>query len=435
MDGTANRTHTGGGNGNGCGNGAGNGIENGIENGCTELTPREFADRRARLQERLRNHGLAGCLVTQNVGIYYFAGTMQAGYLFIPAEGEATFYVVRSLARAEKESRVRAVPLASFRQFGRQLADDYPSVFSASGRPAVGADLDVMPARLYLRLAEAVPQVAWTDASAHLRTVRSVKSPAEIALIAAAGKTADAVLTALLHQLKEGMTELEAMGIVEAELRRHGHAGIFRMRGYNQETISGFLSSGEAAAEPSSFDGPVGARGLSPAVPVSVSRRKIGRNEPILLDIGCCLDGYVIDQTRIAVIGRLPAELQRAYEISIAILRRAEQLMKPGNTPESVYLESLRMAEEAGLAEHFMGYGRDRAKFLGHGVGLEIDEWPVLARGFAEPLEPGMVLAVEPKFIFPGLGAVGIENTYVITKSGCCSLSISPETVFELPLR
>jgi len=143
----------------------------------------------------------------------------------------------------------------------------------------------------------------------------------------------------------------------------------------------------------------------------------------------------VIDQTRIAVIGRLPAELQRAYEISIAILRRAEQLMKPGNTPESVYLESLRMAEEAGLAEHFMGYGRDRAKFLGHGVGLEIDEWPVLARGFAEPLEPGMVLAVEPKFIFPGLGAVGIENTYVITKSGCCSLSISPETVFELPLR
>jgi Xaa-Pro aminopeptidase len=425
MDGTANRIQTGGGNGTGDGGG----------NGRAQFTPREFADRRAKLQERLRNHGLAGCMVTQNVGIYYFAGTMQAGYLFIPAEGEATFYVVRSLARAQQESHVRAVPLGSFRQFGRQLADDYPSVFASSGRPAVGADLDVMPARLYLRLAEAVPQVAWADASAHLRTVRSVKSPAEIAQIAAVGKAADAVLTALLQELKEGMTELEAMGIVEAELRRRGHAGVFRMRGYNQETISGFLSSGEAAAEPSSFDGPVGGRGLSPASPVSVSRRKIGRNEPILLDIGCCLDGYVIDQTRIAVIGRLPDELQRAYEISLAILRRAEQMMKPGNIPEAVYLEALLMAEEAGLADHFMGYGRDRAKFLGHGVGLEIDEWPVLARGFTEPLEPGMVLAVEPKFIFPGLGAVGIENTYVLTKTGSCSLSVSPETVFELPLR
>ena len=421
MDGTANRTNDG-------GNGSG-----GETAGGGNVTAHEIANRHARLQERLRGHGLAGCLVTQNVGIYYFTGSMQAGYVFIPAEGEATFYVVRSLQRAQAESRVRTVPLESFRNFGRQLAEDYSAVFASAGRPAVGADLDVMPARLYMRLAEAVPQVSWTDASAHLRKVRSVKSAAEIALISAAAEAAHAALVEGLRQLREGMTELELMAVMEAELRRRGHIGCMRMRGYNQETITGVVTSGEAAAEPSYFDGPVGGRGLSPASPTSVSRRKIGRNEPILLDVGCCLDGYVVDQTRTAVIGRLSDELRRAYETSLAIAHRAQEMMKPGQTPESVYLEALRMAEEAGLAEHFMGYGRDRVRFLGHGVGLEVDEWPVLAKGFAEPLEPGMVLAVEPKFTFPGVGVVGLENTCVVTDSGCRSLSVTPETLFELP--
>jgi Xaa-Pro aminopeptidase len=361
---------------------------------------------------------------------------IDAGRLFVhSAEGEATFYVRRSLARAQAESGVRAVALGPFRQFGQQLADDYPSVFAAGTRPVVGADLDVMPAQLYMRIAAAVPQADWADASRLLRTVRSVKSAAEIARIAAAAEAADAALMEGLQQLREGMTELEVIAVIESALRRRGHSGLLRMRGYNQETVTGVVAAGEAAAEPSCFDGPVGGRGLSPASPHGVSRRPIGRNEPILLDIGCCLDGYVIDQTRTAVIGRLPDELRRAYDVSVAILRRAETMLRPGQTPESIYAEAVRMAEEAGLAEHFMGYGRDRVKFLGHGIGLELDEWPVLAKGFDQPLEPGMVLAVEPKFTFPDRGVVGIENTYVVTETGCRALTVSPETLFELPVR
>ncbi len=396
---------------------------------------RELGGRLARLQERLKAEGMAGCLVTQNVGIYYFTGTMQAGYLFLPAEGEATFYVRRSLARAQAESGVRTVALGSFRQFGKQLADDYPSVFAAGTRPVVGADLDVLPAQLYMRVAAAVPQADWTDASRLLRAVRSVKSAAEIARIAAAAEAADAALKEGLQQLREGMTELELIAVIEGALRRRGHSGHLRMRGYNQETVTGVVAAGEAAAEPSAFDGPVGGRGLSPASPHGVSRRPIGRNEPILLDIGCCLDGYVIDQTRTAVIGRLPDDLRHAYDVSVAILRRAETMLRSGQTPESIYAEAMRLAKDAGLADHFMGYGDDRVKFLGHGIGLELDEWPVLATGFDQPLEPGMVLAVEPKFTFPGRGVVGIENTYVVTETGCRSLTVTPETLFELPVR
>ncbi len=396
----------------------------------------EWNNRQMRLQRSLIENGLSGCLISQNVGIYYLAGSMQTGYLFVPAEGTPTFYVRRSLTRALSESQVQTTSLESFRQFGKQLENDYPAVFGAiSGkRPLLGADLDVMPALIYMRLTEAVPQALWTDASALLRNTRSVKSEYEISCISRAAEVAAIALDKGLSSLSEGMTELELMAVIENSMRLNGHIGLMRMRGYNQEIMTGVVAAGDAAAEPTYFDGPAGGRGLSPAAPQSVSLRPIGRNEPILIDIGCCVDGYTIDQTRTAVIGELSPQLQFAYETAGVIIRRSEELLRPGTRPEQLYSEALRIAEEAGLSEHFMGFGQDQVKFLGHGIGLEIDEWPVLARGFVAPLETGMTIAVEPKFTFPGLGVVGIENTYLITESGCRALTISPEKLFQLPV-
>jgi len=399
----------------------------------SEALKGETAARRERLQRELVRAGLAGCLITQNVGIYYWTGSMQTGYLFVPASGEATYYVRKSLARAQSESAVRTAELGSFRGFSARLAEDYPDCFRGGARAAIGADLDVMPAQLYLRLRELLPNAELADASALLRRVRSVKSPGEADAIRKAARVAAGALDEGLRQLHEGMTELELMTVIEQYMRRHGHVGLMRMRGYNQEIMIGMVAAGEAAAEPSYFDGPAGGRGLTPAAPQSASMRPIGRNEPILLDIGCCIDGYVIDQTRTAVIGELPPELARAYEVSVAILRQTERELRPGAVPERLYAQALEMAEEAGLARHFMGFGADQVRFLGHGIGLEIDEWPVLARGFADPLEPGVVLAVEPKFTFPGLGVVGIENTYLVGETGCEPLTASPEKLFVLP--
>ncbi|MCD9026074.1 M24 family metallopeptidase [Cohnella silvisoli] len=396
----------------------------------------EWYNRQQRLQQKLIQDGLKGCLISQNVGIYYFTGSMQTGYLFMPADGDPTYYVRRSIARAFKESQVRTVELGSLRQFGKQLESDYPSVFiSESDNPLlIGADMDVMPAQLYVRLAEAIPQAQLKDGSALLRNVRSVKSPYEIDCISRAAEVAAAALEEGIAALQEDMTELELIAIIENAMRKRGHIGLMRMRGYNQEIMTGVVSAGEAAAEPTYFDGPAGGRGLSPAAPQSVSLRPIGRNETILIDIGCCIDGYTIDQTRTAVIGELPSELQAAYETAEAIIRRSEQLLRPGTKPEQLYAQALEMAEAAGLSEHFMGFGRDQVKFLGHGIGLEIDEWPVLARGFQDPLEPGMTLAVEPKFTFPGLGVVGIENTYLITETGCRPLTQSPERIYTIQI-
>lgn len=401
----------------------------------TALSQAESDRRISRLQQLMSASPMDGMLVTQNVGLYYFTGSMQAGYLFIPAQGSATYYVKKSLMRAEAESLARISAFGGMRRFAAQLAADYPALFgTAARRPVIGADLDVLPAQQYLRLTEAVPAATWTDGSALLRKVRSVKSAVEIACIERAALATAAALAAGLEQLREGMTELELLTVIEHVMRKSGHSGMMRLRGYNQEIVIGMVAAGEAAADPTYFDGPAGGRGLSPAYPQSASMRPIRRGEPILIDIGCCIDGYVIDQTRTAVIGALSPELQSAYDTAVAILRRTEASLAPGAVPESLYAQSLALAEEAGLANHFMGFGRDQAKFLGHGIGLEIDEWPVLAKGFGEPLEPGMTVAVEPKFTFPGLGVVGIENTYLITETGCRPLTCSPERLFQIPV-
>lgn len=401
----------------------------------TGLTEQESRIRR--LQQSLCAAQLDAYLVTQNVDLYYLTGSMQAGYLLVPAAGEPTYYVRRSVARAVAESAVRTTSLGSFRSFAATLAADYPQLLGGGQQLRIATELDVLPAQLYLKLNEVLnagaAHIKLTDGSPLMRSLRMIKSDMEVERIAAAAAVVDEALAAALPAMRAGMQELEWMALLELELRRRGHIGLMRMRGYNQEIMTGMVGSGEAAAEPSYFDGPAGGRGLGPAAPQSVSRKLLAEDEPILIDIGCCIDGYVIDQTRTAVIGSLPEELLQAYETAVSIIRRTEQMLRPGVSCEAVYEQALRLADEAGLGAHFMGCGADQVRFLGHGIGLEIDEWPVLAAGFATPLAAGMVLAVEPKFTFPGKGVVGIENTYLITEDGPVALTRTSEELIILP--
>lgn len=392
-----------------------------------------YKERYARLQEKLRRKGLDGFLATQNVDLYYLTGSMQTGYAFVPADGEPVLFVRRSVVRAEQESAVPVVPLGSLRGFAGELTSRYPAIFAQGRKPVVGTEFDVLPVQAYQRLQGALPDVEWADGSLLIRETRMIKSPDELALIRQAAVVIDTAFETAVSSLRAGMTEIELMALIEHTIRLHGHLGLMRMRGYNSELLTGMVGAGAAAAMPTYFDGPAGGQGLSAAAPQSSGRRPIGRDEPILVDIGCCIEGYVIDQTRTVVIGDLPEELARAYELSEQVLRRTEASLSPGTICEELYQASLQQVKEAGLKEHFMGFGADQVKFLGHGIGLEIDELPVLAKGFTYALEPGMVIAIEPKFTFPGQGVVGIENSYAITADGFEKLTRSREGLIRLP--
>jgi Xaa-Pro dipeptidase len=395
-----------------------------------------FKSRLAKLQLKLQQRQIDACLISQNVDLYYFTGSMQSGYLVIPSEGEAIFFVRRSLVRAQEESAVTVEALGSMREFEVLLKARFTALFDQvkqEDRKFVwAAEFDVLPVQLFHRLETALPDSQWVDGSASIREIRMIKCAYEIDRIREAARVVNNAFEHAIAHIREGMQEFALMNLIETSLRQQGHLGFMRMRGYNQEITTGMIGSGAAAAMPTYFDGPAGGLGLSPASPQSASRKKIELNEPILIDIGCSIDGYVIDQTRTVVLGGLDAQLTFAYRTAEQILQSTEAMLHPGILCDELYIRALAQVSQAGLSEYFMGFGADQVKFLGHGIGLEVDEWPILAKGFSIPLAAGMVIAIEPKFTFPGRGVVGIENSYLITDDGFTKLTCSREGIISI---
>ena len=226
-----------------------------------------------------------------------------------------------------------------------------------------------------------------------------------------------------LHPLTEH-TDQVAVNFVdlaaefEMRLRKAGGEGYVRMRAFNQELFQGLAVSGDHGCTPGFFDGAVTGSGMSKASPHGASEKTINRGEAILIDYTGVFDGYILDMTRMFVIGNLAPDLQQAFDTALAIQAAIAEAMQPGAICAEIFGLAEQMATNAGLGSCFMGAPGEQAKFVGHGVGLELDEMPVLAKGFNVPLQLNQTIAVEPKFVFPGSGVVGIENTFVVSKDG-----------------
>jgi Xaa-Pro aminopeptidase len=218
--------------------------------------------------------------------------------------------------------------------------------------------------------------------------------------------------------LRAGMTELELAGKIEAESRRLGHQGVLRMRLWGSEMFYGHLLSGASGAVPSFLSSPTGGVGASPAVAQGPGFKPIQRHEPVLVDYIFSYNGYLSDHSRIFSLGPLPAELKDGHAAMLEIQQLVKTLAKPGVKSGDIYHRALEKTKELGYADHFMGTGIESVRFVGHGIGLEVDEYPFLAAGQPLELQPGMTIALEPKLVFPGKGVVGIENTHLVTADG-----------------
>ena len=392
-------------------------------------TPKtEIDDRIEKLQRRLLQDGIDGALILQNTDLFYFSGTIQQSHLYIPAQGPPLLMVRKSLQRAQAESPLS--PILSLNS-PKQLMDRIQE--NGLKPPAVmGMELDVLPTNLYLSYQRLFPAVDIRDISISIRMVRAVKSDYELNLIRQAAAFSDQVAQSVPNLLREGLTEIELAGMIEAQARRLGHQGIVRMRLWGAEMFYGHLMSGAAAAVPSFLASPTGGAGVNAAVAQGPSFRKIKRNEPILFDYVFAWKGYISDHTRIYAIGRPPQRLVEAHAHMLDLQEQIKAMATPGTSAGDLYSAAIEIAARKGVDAHFMGAGTDRIRFIGHGVGLELDEFPFLAHGQTTQLEAGMVIALEPKLVFPGEGVVGIENTHVVTQSGLDQLTHAEQQIVSV---
>jgi Xaa-Pro aminopeptidase len=393
-----------------------------------KVPPLQIRQRLQRFRADLAAQGLDGALLFQNVDIYYFSGTIQSSILFIPTQGNPILMVQKGFQRVKEECSIEnVVPLNGKRHLQGTLRD-----FGIHRLDRLGLELDVLPAQLYLWLLESFPQSRLVDVSGLIRKQRMIKSPYEIDQIRKAA--------AILHQgcmevqrfIKEGMSELEIDGYLALVARREGHMGILRMRGWNQEMTYAHVLSGESGSVISFLNSPHGGSGNTPAMAQGAGFRRVRRNEPIGIDYGAGINGYLADQFRTFVIGDLPSDLERAHQYSRDIHDLFSSEAKPGVPCRELYAMAKDFARGAGLGDYFMGHGEGQVRFIGHGIGLEIDEFPVIAPNFEESLATGMVMAFEPKFVFPGKGVVGMEDDYVVTPSGVERLTLTEQILIKV---
>jgi len=379
------------------------------------------------LESALEGRGIRLALVQHMVDLYYLTGTIQPGFLAVAPDHEPVFFVRKAVERA----RTEALPGLEIRSLGspKELPLALVEAGFAPSPGILGLELDVLPYLTVESTKRLFPGAQVSDVGGLLRSLRQVKDEAELAAMRGAGLVWQATMEAIRTSFRPGMDEFDLALAAEEAARRAGHQGLVRTRALDFEIFLGHLLTGPHGAVPTRFDGPTGGPGVHPSTGQGAGHRRILRDEPILADYASAKDGYIYDGTRTFVWGTLSPKLADAYRITQEIHHLFRREALPGRLVGDVVAKTFEIARSHGLEEHFMGYGPDRVRFLGHGVGLELDELPVLLASSQTVFEANMTVAVEPKFVFPGKGAVGLEVTYRITPEGPEALVSSSEDV------
>jgi Xaa-Pro aminopeptidase len=386
------------------------------------LHPKSEIDGRIKkLKDRMDD--IDGALLFQAVDMCYFSGTAQDGLVYIPRDGEPIVMMKRSLVRAKEESPLEVRPLKNMRNLKEDLG--------IKSRATIGLEMDVLPCSFYFRVNKALGDVSFIDVAERIKHIRSVKSEFEIKLAKEAAQMLVEGFSTVPDHIKEGMTEVELMCRMESEMRLMGHQGSLRFRRFNSIVPIGHIMSGSSAAIPSFLASPTGGRGTSVVFPHGPGYRKIKRNEPVFVDtVGIC-NGYIADATRIFSLGKIEPELVEAYEASCQIEEAIAREMMPGRTARELFELSESEGARLGYGDFLGGPVGSKCGFVGHGVGLELDEYPVLAP-LDHEIQEGMTIAVEPKIIYPGKGVLGVEDTFLTTSSGALRLTEMPLEIWEV---
>lgn len=362
---------------------------------------KEFELRLTKIRGNMSVNGIDACLISTSVNMLYASGRIFNGFYYIPLEGEPVMFVKRpnNIANAVAIRKPELIP-GLLKDMGYAL----PGTMYVEG--------DEIGYNSWVRFQHCFPDCKFVNSTAALRVVRSIKTDLEVSLIKESARRHEEVYARIPEIFRPGMTDTDLAVELEYLIRKNGGLGIFRTFG-DLECTQGTLLTGDNASAPSPYDFSLGGAGHY-SIPVGANGTVIEKGNSIMVDMAGNFTGYLDDCSRAFSYGKLSEKAYRAHNVAIEIQHNFENA-KEGDICEDFYLNTLALVERNGLSDCFMGTVQ-QAKFIGHGVGIVINELPVLCKRDRTVLKQNMVLALEPKFIIEGSGAVGVEDTYVIGK-------------------
>ncbi|PWI49068.1 hypothetical protein CEE45_03905 [Candidatus Heimdallarchaeota archaeon B3_Heim] len=387
------------------------------------LVPKkEIEKRHGQLRKKLSKLDVSGVLLFSTVEIFYYSGIGLEGALYIPQEGEPIHLVKRNIELATEFSSI-----SNIIYFGRlsQIFD----TLKINARSKIGVELDILPYSHVEFLKTLKKEITLVNVNQFLRKQRAVKTNYEISQIKMAAKLVDQSFEYCLEIATPEMTEIELAAKLDKWLLNNGHRGYITTRAFNSALLNFSYVISKSSSILNIHFTPISGWGLSLKYPYGPSTQKIGK-DPFFVDTCGNYNGYISDTTRTFVHGKFDPETRYQLEALQHVKQLLLKELKPGINLGEVYTRAMNLANELGISNNFMGEANDKVQFLGHGVGLELDELPILyAKG--GQTESGNILACEPKFIEKGRKVLGIEDTYAITESGTHLLSQSPD-YFEI---
>ena len=369
-------------------------------------------DKVKKVQEILASKEIDALIVLNFIEMLYFCGTLHGNLLLVSKKGQNKLFSRRAINRTQSE--VECGEVISFKSY-KEIKEHLPRNFQK-----IGFIFDNTPVDLFEKVMKdlSLNRDQVVDLSRDIKNMKMIKSEKEIKKIKKAGKIVEQAYRHIHKRIKPGMSENEVAIEIEYLLRKNGHLGENRFRSYNQIGLLTYVLSDKSVITAGVHATPYAGSGTHKMIGVGSSHWIIEEGMPFMIDTVGNFEGYHNDTTRTFCFGKPKDQVSAKYNDLLEIYHFIIELLKPGNTCEEVYQKTLEKVAQMGYKDHFMGLGETRVPFMGHGIGIEVDEFPVFANRFAVPLQAGMTVALEPKLFFEEIGGVGIESTFLITENG-----------------
>ncbi len=375
----------------------------------------------AHLQKYMEASSVEALLVSSNTNLYYTAGKIFRGYVYIPAKGDAITLAIRPAVEADATHLNIRKP---------EMIVEALSGIGVEIPQTLALEFDTLTHSEYTRLQKCFEGKTLVNGSALLRNARMIKTDYEIERMREDGVHQTAAYERITGLYREGMTDIELQIEIEKVLRLEGLLGFLRTSGSLMEINMGSLLAGDNADTPSPYEFSMGGEGVDASLPVGANGTLLKPGMAVMVDMNGNFNGYQTDLTRVWAIGELPELAVTAHNASLEILHTLEKEGRPGVAISHLCELAYGIVAKHGLEKYFMGHNQ-QVGFIGHGVGIELNEGPVIMLRNKSALEENMTIAIEPKFVIPGVGAVGAENTYLVTPNGLENLTPFPEEILQ----